>query len=747
MQSIPFIVMFFLLFPSFAMTRQSNWKIPGNAPLLTRWSTEVNPAHPLPEYPRPQLVRSHWLNLNGVWEFAEAVEQEPPPFRKQLAGRILVPYPVESALSGVMRRIDRLWYRRTFTIPAAWTGQRVMLHFGAVDWEASVYVNGRAIGSHRGGYDPFSFDITDALGKRGDQEILVGVFDPSDAGDQPRGKQVLKPEGIWYTSTTGIWQTVWLEPVPEVHIVALQVVPDISSSQFRISADLAGEANDVRVSADLMLNGAVLSSATGSPGKEFSLTVPSPVLWSPGNPHLYDVRIRAVRQGVVLDSVDSYAGLRSVEVSKDEQGLNRIFLNGEPVFQIGLLDQGFWPDGIYTAPTDAALRYDIEVTKQLGFNMARKHVKVEPDRWYYWADKLGLLVWQDMPSANNKTPEGQRQFESELGEMVRTLRNHPSIVMWVVFNEGWGQFDTERLAALVKGLDPKRLVNSVSGWTDKGVGDVNDIHSYPKPQSPPAESARVAILGEFGGLGFAVAGHTWQSEHWGYQGMNSTEQLTAKYELFLRRVYGLKENPGLSAAVYTQTTDVEVECNGLVTYNRVVVKPDMQRIALANRGDFSIAAPLSTLHVVVPTSQEQAQTWRYSVEPPPESWINGSFDDSAWKMGPAGFGSRGIRGGSMRTEWTGSDLWIRRTFEMDDPGSDSLAFLLHNDGDVEVYINGTLAASATGWATEYDVFEIGHTARLAFRKGTNVIAAHCKKTGYGQYVDVGIVRVVQSVKK
>ncbi len=583
----------------------STWRIPADAPLLTPWSANVDPAKPLPEYPRPIMTRKEWINLNGLWGYEVPSTLDDPPFGRELPSQILVPYPIESALSGVMQRADRIWYRRMFTVPKAWTGKRVLLHFGAVDWESVVFVNGARVGTHRGGYDPFSFDITEALKPSGEQEIVVGVHDPSDAGDQPRGKQVRKPGGIWYTPCTGIWQTVWCEPVPATAVRDLRIETGNGASSFIVTVDVSGVTAGAECTVAVFDGKREVGRGRGTPGSPITIGVRAPKVWTPETPFLYDLKVTLVRKGKVLDAVGSYAGLRTIAVSRDERGIQRLMLNGKPVFQVGPLDQGFWPDGIYTAPTDAALRYDIEITKELGFNMTRKHVKVEPARWYYWADRLGLLVWQDMPSANNTTPASRQQFETELDRLVATHRNHPSIIMWVVFNEGWGQYDTGRLTAYVQQLDPLRLVNNASGWTDMKAGDVMDIHSYPKPAAPIAEPARAIVLGEFGGLGLALPGHIWQREHWGYKGMKDAAELASTYAQFLGSVRRLKETDGLCAAVYTQITDVEVECNGLVTYDRKVVKAPARGIAAANRGAITPPAPVNgiSLHPVIDPPQ------------------------------------------------------------------------------------------------------------------------------------------------
>jgi hypothetical protein len=439
--------------------------------------------------------------------------------------------------------------------------------------------------------------------------------------------------------------------------------------------------------------------------------------------------------------------MRKIEVGKDGGGATRLLLNGKFVFQVGPLDQGFWPDGLYTAPTDEALKYDIEITKKLGFNMTRKHVKVEPARWYYWCDKLGLLVWQDMPSGDKsiapgkpdlvRSPASAKQYEVELKAMIDGLHNHPCIVMWVVFNEGWGQFDTARITKWTKEYDPTRLVNCASGWNDRKVGDVYDVHVYPGPGAPPPEEKRASVLGEFGGLGLGVDGHTWAKKTWGYRGTSSKADLTRKYEILLRGAYRLKDERALSAAVYTQITDVETEANGLLTYDRAVMKVDLDRVAAANKGDFS-RAPERV--VVVPTSQEKAQTWRYTTEKPAGDWFKPDYDAAGWKEGPGGFGTRGTPGAVVRTEWNTADIWLRREFTL--PGSGDLYLSLHHDEDAEVYLNGVLAAKVQGFVTGYEDVAINEAALKALKPGgKNVIAIHCHQTTGGQYIDAGLIEL------
>ena len=582
------------ILPLLPQSSLASWQ-PAQGPLKTRWAKEVSPDKAHREYPRPQMVRSDWLNLNGLWDFAiSGKEATSATFDTQ----ILVPFPVQSALSGVMRPVsenERIWYRREFEVPRKWSGRRVLLHFGAVDFETTVWVNGKEIGQHRGGYDAFSFDITDSLNASGANELMVTAWDPTDAGTQPRGKQVRKPNGIWYTPTSGIWQTVWLEPVGSAHITGLEITPDVDNGAVTIHPSTTPMLGVCMVEVTIRDGRKLIYRASVSAGGRITMPVKNARLWSPEDPHLYSVGVNLKLGNRAIDKVESYFGMRKISLGKDEKGFTRLLLNNKPYFQFGPLDQGFWPDGLYTAPTDEALRYDIEITKKLGFNLARKHVKIEPERWYYWCDKLGLLVWQDMPSGDKyiggkdqditRSPESAKEFEQELTALVQGRGNHPCIVMWVPYNEGWGQWDTARIVEKIKKLDPTRLVDDASGWTDRGVGDVNDMHKYPGPGSPEPEANRAVVLGEFGGLGLPVPGHTWQSQkNWGYRSFTDAGALTAAYVDLVAKLFPLIEEKGLSAAVYTQTTDVEIEVNGLMTYDRELVKMDLSKVAAANRG-------------------------------------------------------------------------------------------------------------------------------------------------------------------
>ena len=582
------------LFCANVATAQS-WQPVGDR-IRTPWAEQVDPAKPLPEYPRPLMQRSEWLNLNGLWDYA-VVPAGTPTFQKQ--GRILVPFCIESSLSGVGCTVGKdnvLWYRRTFTVPKAWKGQRVLLHFGAVDWQADIWVNDIKAGSHTGGYTPFTLDITEAL-KAGENTLSVKVWDGTDTGFQPRGKQVSKPGGIWYTSVTGIWQTVWLEPVPQQYIAGLRITPDLTAGCFRVLAE--GPSGGI-VQASLLSGGKAVATARALAGAEVEIPVPDAHLWSPEDPFLYDLEVSLVVSGKVVDRVQSYCAMRQIGVTTGPDGIKRMTLNGKPVFMYGPLDQGWWPDGLYTAPTDEALAFDVQKTKDWGFNMIRKHVKVEPARWYYHCDRLGILVWQDMPSGEWTSPwqntqffEGaerersaasEANFRKEWQAEMDFLYSNPCVVVWVPFNEGWGQFKTVEIATWTKQHDPTRLVNAASGGNFfPGAGDILDLHNYPQPALYLYDTKVVNVLGEYGGIGLAVEGHLWAPDrNWGYIKFTSPKEVTDEYVKYAKQLQEMVVR-GFSAAVYTQTTDVEIEVNGLMTYDRRVDKVDIPRIREINQ--------------------------------------------------------------------------------------------------------------------------------------------------------------------
>jgi hypothetical protein len=706
--------------------------------LVTRWAADVDPARPLPEYPRPQMTRPAWQTLNGWWDYAVRDSTAPRP--DAWDGRIVVPFPIESQLSRVGRTVaptERLWYRRTFRAPPS-GGGRLLLHFGAVDWATVVWVNGRRVGEHRGGYDPFTVDVTDALGPGAEQELVVAVTDPTDAGDQPRGKQVARPHGIWYTSVTGIWQTVWLEPVPAAWVSALDVRPEVDSSRVIVRVEAAGAMAKPNVEIEVLVDGRSVSRAGGAAGAPIVLPIARPHPWAPGDPFLYDLRVR-LEGG---DSVASYFGMRKIEVAPDSTGVLRLFLNGRPLFQYGLLDQGWWPDGLYTAPTDDALRYDLEATLAMGFNMARKHVKVEPARWYWHADRLGLLVWQDMPSADNGTEASREAFAVELRRVVYALRNHPSIVMWVPFNEGWGQHDTEQTTTWLAAYDPTRLVNSATGWTDKGVGDVVDEHAYPGPAIPNDDGRRARVLGEFGGLGLPLEGHTWvPQDNWGYRTFTDTVALGTAYLDLLAQLRFL-QSEGLAAAVYTQTTDVEIEVNGMMTYDRAVVKlPPAAREAAAR-----LYGPGPALRALVPTSRGEGVAWRYATAEPAAGWTEPGFDDGAWREGVGGFGSTRDSGTRVRTPWTTSDLWLRRSFVIPDRALVDPHLVVRYDEDADLWIDGRHVAALPGYNRAYSVLPLDADARRLLSPGAHTLAVHVKNARGGQFIDVGIMEVLPAAE-
>lgn len=587
------------LWGALAAQLHAQWK-PVEGRISTQWSEQVNPDNVLPEYPRPIMERTEWKNLNGLWDYAiiEKGKHAPSVFD----GKILVPFAVESSLSGVAKTVGaekELVYRRSFDVPSSWKGKKILLHFGAVDWKTDVWVNDVKVGSHTGGFTPFSFDITEALqGKN--NTLLVKVWDPTDKGYQPRGKQVSRSEGIWYTPVTGIWQTVWLEPVSESYIQDLRITPDIDNSLLSLKVLVKDATSKDLVEVKVFDGQQLVAQGKSINGECVQVAMPENAkLWSPESPFLYTLKVSLKQGGKLVDEVSSYAAMRKYSSKRDANGIVRLELNNKPLFQFGPLDQGWWPDGLYTAPTDEALLYDIQKTKDFGFNMIRKHIKVEPARWYTYCDKLGIIVWQDMPSGD-RNPEWQNRkyfegtemkrsaeseacYRKEWKEIMDALYSYPCIGTWIPFNEAWGQFKTPEIVEWTKQYDPTRLVNPASGGNHYTCGDMLDLHNYPAPELYLYDAQRATVLGEYGGIGWVVQGHIWEPDrNWGYIQFNSSKEVTDEYVKYAEKLYDLIPR-GFSAAVYTQTTDVEVEVNGLMTYDRKVIKLDEKRVREINR--------------------------------------------------------------------------------------------------------------------------------------------------------------------
>ncbi|MDO5582266.1 MAG: glycoside hydrolase family 2 TIM barrel-domain containing protein [Planctomycetia bacterium] len=754
MKQISLFLLTLLLFSGnlIAAETKADWKpVPGT--LLSKFAKDVDPASVLPEYPRPQMKRDAWKSLNGLWDYAIVPVAGSKDQAPAMQGKILVPFAVESALSGVGKRVGKdnyLWYEHSFSIPSDWKGKRILLHFGAVDWKADLFINGKPAGKHQGGYAPFSFDITDYLAEGFTQKIALRVWDPTNEGPQPIGKQINKPRGIWYTPVSGIWQSVWIEPVSSAHIVSVLPVPDIDQKKVSISVQVEG----AKEGAFIHVSGQKAPVSNGS--ATVLLNVPNAPLWTPDRPNLNEIQITLFQNDQRVDQIVSYYAMRKISLGKTEDGITRLMLNNQFVFQHGPLDQGWWPDGLYTAPTDEALKYDLEITKKLGFNMLRKHVKVESARFYYHCDQLGILVWQDMPSGDTKcyisskaaedakrSPESAAIYEAEWKEIIRAFEFFPSIIMWVPFNEGWGQFDTPRIVDLTKKWDPTRLVNCASGWTDRKCGDVYDKHAYPGPAMFPPEEKRATVLGEYGGLGYPISGHLWTDKgNWGYVSYKDNDALFLKYNNLNRAMRKLIAE-GLSAAVYTQTTDVEVEVNGLMTYDRQIIKMNPGKVAKSNKM-LQLSAP--KIETILPISEKEGILWKYTFDKPSDQWAQNDFDDSGWKEGPAGFGGGTPPNTFIRTPWKTSDIWIRRNIDLTAEqiaNPESILLSVYHDEDAEVFINGKLVASFQKYSTSYIESDMNTNAlKEALKAGKNTIAVHCRQTMGGQYIDLGIIREV-----
>ncbi|MBO4730886.1 MAG: glycoside hydrolase family 2, partial [Bacteroidaceae bacterium] len=684
-----------------------------SAPVMTPWGEAINPEAVWQEYPRPQMVRPDWINLNGVWGYFRrdntvrlTAESAVSRFNK----RILVPFGVESALSGIMHTDlgttanSTLMYRRTFTLTDAFKDKRVLLHFGAVDWRCVVFVNRTKVGQHDGGNDPFTFDITDYLTGDGEQELQVAVYDPSSRGGQPRGKQTTSPGSIWYTSCSGIWQTVWLEAVNASYIERYEVVPDAESGTVKVRV----LANDPTCKFSLIArDGEEIVATTDKVrvGEEVTMTIPDPKLWSPDSPFLYNLDIVLSGDNCQeCDRVRGYFGLRTLSRAIIN-GHPGFLLNGQPLFMYGPLDQGWWPDGLLTPPSYEAMIYDLQTIKSLGMNMVRKHIKVEPDLWYEWCDRNGLIVWQDMPNGSESGSLGtkaelQHIFYEESERIVTALKQHPSICVWIPYNESWGQDvdagagHTMRGYLVVRNADADygRLMNAASGWHDFQIGDITDAHSYPSPNgtSNPGNN-RVNVCGEFGGITYLIEGHLWAGSQQVYTSVDNSDDYTERFNQYTEALQSLQYEKGLWAGVYTQITDVEQEVNGILTSDRKVLKVNEQQLASIRANvEKTIHQRMDGAKSVVSAGDNSASIyWRYTTDEPADGWNQPEFDDSSWKRGAAGFGDISQSAARVRTKWSTPEIWIRRSFQLTGITADQindLCLRLFYDEDSEVYI-------------------------------------------------------------
>ncbi|MBQ0088868.1 MAG: DUF5013 domain-containing protein, partial [Prevotellaceae bacterium] len=724
-----------------------------STPIQSKYAKDVTPENVLQEYPRPQMVRTEWKNLNGLWSFARMNDYEdatPTTFSE-----ILVPFCPESPLSGIKVHYTNMCYKRTINVPTSWSNKRTILHFEAVDWKCNVFIDGEKIGSHQGGYDPFEFDITDYVKPGTNQELMLKVYDPTDYASNPRGKQVTNRGGINYTPCSGIWETVWLEPVEKTYIADYRAIPDIDNSQLKVNITTGGDNNAQNYTITIYHSGVKVAEETANVTEQLTLNIPNPEYWSPDHPYLYDMDITLKNADGTTDIVKSYFGMRKISKKQDTDGFWKVQLNNEYIFQIGPLDQGYWPEGIYTAPTDEALKSDIVMMKRMGFNSVRKHVKVEPRRWYYWCDKLGLMVWQDMPGMNySGSPTGTPiennydWFKLELDAMVRKHINSPSIVTWVIFNEGGGQGGnskyscsaiTKECVSFIGDIDDSRLINEASGWTACGYGDYKDNHTYPTPTAVSTSNKMVTACGEYGGWQYPYQGHLWGSGSFGgYTVLKDVKELDSLYTEHGATLSELRDRYGLSSAIYTQITDVETEINGLMTYDRIL-KGNLDKIYKSNR--MAICGTSKKKEYILKPANEGGETWSYTFNQPAASWFQKNFDDNSWSTGLSGFGGNGLNNMRVRTSWRTDNIWLRKKidFNLTDEELKKLTMKIYYDEDCEVYINGLLAFSATGYITDYKTVSIpSGVLKTIDPKGTNYIAIHCKQTAGGQFIDMGL---------
>ena len=700
------IVFILVLLLQYSFIQAQNWApVPGQ--IMTNWANNVTPENVWKEYPRPQMVRTDWLNLNGLWDF-EITERDTNKIAINYARKILVPFCVESALSGIKETItgkQQMIYRRFFSIPSHWNQKHLILHFEAVDYETKVWVDGKYVGIHKGGYDHFQFDIAGFLNKDEKHEIKLVVWDPTNEGSQPIGKQALPAirNRTKYTATSGIWQTVWLEPTNEVAIESIKIIPNIDNGTISLQTKVVGATQGARIKIQAFDQGKEIANSIAADDELVSLQLNQPKLWSPTNPFLYDLKLSLIKEGKVVDEVSSYFGMRKISMGRDQEGYMRILLNNEIIYQLGPLDQGYWPDGLLTPASDQALRYDIAYLKKIGANMDRMHMKVQPERWYYHCDQLGILVWQDMVSPTKfiaaKPNSNPSDFELEQNLTVDQLYNHPSIIQWVLFNESWGQYDTERLTAALKAKDPTRLVINASGWHDKKVGDIRDFHDYtihPAIALVTKNDDRAMVLGEAGGFDLLIPGHLWTPDlktetklktDWTIDFkkgvVKSADELIEKYTILLDDLFQLKKY-GLNAVVYTQISDVEDEISGWMTYDRKVSKLPETTFAALHEQFFK---PTMTGKFILPLSINEPQQWNYSFTAPSNDWIkNTTIAD--FKLGEAPFGIESNNAHKVNTTWNTNSLFLNKEFTLTTLPS-KLSLVACNTGMTDVYINGS----------------------------------------------------------